>query len=71
MGHNDVEFILPNKQTKLISEVKDYMLTATNMNETEAYDFAFRVWQTHNWLVKKLTENMYEDTDGEWHYKDW
>jgi len=58
-------------QKTFIKEVKEYMLSSTNMTDDEAYDFAFRVWQSHNWLVKKLTENMYEGADGEWHYKDW
>ena len=62
---------MEENQKTFIKEVKEYMLSSTNMTEDEAYDFAFHVWQSHNWLVKKLTENMYEGADGEWHYKDW
>lgn len=30
---------------KVIKEIQDYMLAASNMTEQEAYSFAFRCWQ--------------------------
>ena len=38
------------EQKRFIEALQKEMLSATNMTENEAYDFAFRVWQMKDFL---------------------
>lgn len=44
-------------QSAFIKELQEYMLKATNMSDEEAYDYAFKVWQTKDWLTCFLNRN--------------
>ena len=62
---------MDGREKTFIKEVQDYMLSATNMAENEAYDFAFRLYRSRHWVISKLSKIMYEDTEEKWHDKDW
>ena len=49
--------MMPKEQHDFIKGIQDYMLIASNMDEHEAWDFGFRVWQFETWLYKYMTED--------------
>ena len=49
--------MMPKEQHDFIKDIQDYMLIASNMDEHEAWDFGFRVWQFETWLYKYMTED--------------
>ena len=51
--------VMPKKQNDFITGIQQYMLEASNMNEHEAWDFAFRIWQFKDFLQK------YFEKDGD------
>jgi hypothetical protein len=54
---------------EVIKEIQDYMLSATNMTEEEAYSFAFSCWQCNFKKIPEgavvLTEEEYERWQGQ------
>ena len=42
--------MMPKEQSDFIEKVRDKALESYNMDEHEAWDFAFRVWQGQNFL---------------------
>lgn len=47
--------MMSEEQSNFIEGIKKYMLEASNMTESEAYNFAFVVWQHQEWLREFLT----------------
>ena len=46
--------MMPKEQSDFIEEVRDKALESFNMDEHEAWDFAFRVWQGQDFLRRIL-----------------
>ena len=51
------EDMMPKEQYDFIKGIQDYMFEASNMDEHEAWDFGFRIWQFETWLYKYMTED--------------
>ena len=47
--------MMPKEQSDFIEKVRDKALESFNMDEHEAWDFAFRVWQGQNFLRECLS----------------
>lgn len=50
--------IMCQEQSNFLSDISNHMLEITNMSEEEAHEFAFRVWQSREWLGRVLQENV-------------
>lgn len=55
--------MMPKEQSDFIEEVRDKALESFNMDEHEAWDFAFRVWQGQDFLQRILTTKRSEPVD--------
>lgn len=47
--------MMPKEQYHFIKAIQDHMLEASNMNQHEAWDFGFRVWQFKDYLYWFMT----------------
>lgn len=54
---------MPKEQYEFIEGIKHKMLDASNMKESEAWDFAFRVYQFDDFLRNYLNKDLIKELD--------
>lgn len=55
---------MPKDQQEFIDELEKYILEASNLDNDEAYQFAFRVWQHRKYLKQFLSKD-----DKDWEHE--